>query len=154
MKKKLFALSVIAIISLFSISYTVFASNMVNDIRDGVGDAENTVEDAINAISNTVKDDTETMSNSAENTENKTQNSIENVTAGASTTTDNSMNTTSDYSAARTTTTTDTTTSTGMTTNMYMWIIIGITAVGIAVLLWSYFTQNNSNNIYIDSDDK
>ena len=31
-------------------------------------------------------------------------------------------------------------------------IIIGITAVGIGVLLWSYFMQNKKTNSYIDSD--
>ena len=54
------------------------------------------------------------------------------------------------YTATRTSTTTDT--NNGMSTTAYTWVIIGITAVGIGVLIWSYIAQNNKNNDYIDSD--
>ncbi len=41
----------------------------------------------------------------------------------------------------------------GMSTNMWTWLIIGITAIAIGILVWSYVNQKNKNDIYIDSDE-
>ena len=56
------------------------------------------------------------------------------------------------YTTTRTATT-STSDDLASSTTMYTWVIIGVTAVGIGVLLWSYFAQNSKNNMYIDSDE-
>ena len=73
----------------------------------------------------------------------------ENVVKGTGSAIGNTRNN-DNYTATRTSTTTDT--NNGMSTTAYTWVIIGITAVGIGVLIWSYIAQNNKNNDYIDSD--
>ena len=147
MKRKVLIISVIGIIiSLFSISYTFAANNMNNmaqGIRNAVGEAENVVEGAGSAVGRVVQDGMNTIGNGARNIGNATENTVGTITNNDK------------YTATRTATGNSTTNnSSGMSSTVYTWIIIAITAVGIGVLLWSYIRQNNKDNMYIDSNDR
>ena len=75
-------------------------------------------------------------------------NNTENSMTGMTTTGNNNGG----YTATRTAT--DNVTFAGMSTNTWTWIIIGITALAIGILIWSYMKQRNKNDLYIDSDDE
>ena len=136
MKRKIILISfIVTIISLFSISHTFATNNTMENVKNGirniVGGTENVLEGAGNTVGNAVKGTMNVMGNSTMNLTN---------------TTDNSR-----YTATRTSTDIDGTT--GISETGYTWFIIGITALAIIVLLWSYFTQKRNNSNYIDSDD-
>ncbi len=145
MKRKTLIISIVVIIiSLFSMSYTFAANNTIrnatDDVRNAVGGAENMVENAGSAIGGAVQSGINTIGNGARNVGDATENT---VTAMTNDRNDN-------YTATRTAADTET----GVSTATYRWVIIGITAVGIGVLLWSYFRQNSNNELYIDSNDR
>ncbi len=145
MKKTLAGFIIALIFSIFSISYTFAAGNLKNDVRNVVGGAENVVEDAGSAIGRTVQSGVNTLGNGARDIGGMAQSSM---------TTNNNSGYTSNtgYTTTRTATT-STSDDLASSTTMYTWVIIGVTAVGIGVLLWSYFAQNSKNNMYIDSDE-
>ena len=138
MKKTLAGFIIALIFSIFSVSYTFAAGNFKNDVRNVVGGAENVVEDAGSAIGRTVQSGVRDIGGMAQ----------------SSMTTNNNSGYTSNtgYTTTRTATT-STSDDLASSTTMYTWVIIGVTAVGIGVLLWSYFAQNSKNNMYIDSDE-
>ena len=70
---------------------------------------------------------------------------------GSVTNNNNNDNNNGGYTAARTST--DEVRIAGMTTNTWTWIIVGITAAAIIILVWSYVKQRNDNDLYIDSDE-
>ena len=77
---------------------------------------------------------------------------VGNTVAGMTdSTTNNNNNNNGGYTATRTST--DDVRIAGMTTNTWTWIIIGITAAAIIILVWSYIKQRNDNDLYIDSDE-
>jgi len=154
MKNKVLMTTAISIIILlFSVSYTFAANGMdnaVNGVRNFIGGAENVIEDAGSAVAGTVRNGMDALDNDNNNNNNNDTNNNENTMMG---TTDNNNNNGDDYTATRTATTrTADTTTDGITTNTWTWFIIGITAVGIGVLVWSYIAQNRKNNAYIDSN--
>ena len=64
MKNKFFIVAtLLAILSLFAVSYTFATTNAVNDVRNVVGGAENVIEDAGKGIVNGVKDGMNTVKN-------------------------------------------------------------------------------------------
>ena len=66
MKNKFFIVAtLLAILSLFAVSYTFATTNAVNDVRNVVGGAENVIEDAGKGIVNGVKDGMNTVKNGA-----------------------------------------------------------------------------------------
>ena len=107
--------------------------------------AENVVEDAGSAIGRTIQSGVNTLGNGARDMGSMVQNTM---------TTNNNSGYTANggYTTTRTATTTSYDDLASSTTK-YTWVIIGVTAVGIGVLLWSYFAQNSKNNMYIDSDE-
>lgn len=139
MKKTLAGFIIALIFSIFSVSYTFAAGNFQNDVRNVVGGAENVVEDAGSAIGRTVQSGVNTLGNGARDIGGMAQSSM-------------TTNNNSGYTTTRTATT-STSDDLASSTTMYTWVIIGVTAVGIGVLLWSYFAQNSKNNMYIDSDE-
>lgn len=146
MKTKTLVSFIIALmVSIFSVSYTFAAGNFQNGVRNVVGGAENVVEDAGSAIGRTVQSGVNTLGNGARDMGSMVQNTM---------TTNNNSGYTANggYTTTRTATTTSSDDLASSTT-MYTWVIIGVTAVGIGVLLWSYFAQNSKNNMYIDSDE-
>ena len=140
MKKETLAAFIIALMfSIFSVSYTFAAGNFQNGVRNVVGGAENVVEDVGSGIGRTVQSGVNTLGNGARDMSSMATNNGGYTSNNGYTTTRTATTTASDDLASSTT--------------MYTWVIIGVTAVGIGVLLWSYFTQNNKNNMYIDSDE-
>ena len=151
MKKRFLIVSIIAIL-LISISIPVFAmENFANGVRNMVGGAENMLEDTGGAISNGVKSGMNTVGQGTQNVMTDVRdgmNNTENSMTGMTTTGNNNGG----YTATRTAT--DNVTFAGMSTNTWTWIIIGITALAIGILIWSYMKQRNKNDLYIDSDDE
>lgn len=145
MKKTLVGFIIALIFSIFSVSYTFAAGNLKNDVRNVVGGAENVVEDAGSAIGRTVQSGVNTLGNGARDIGGMAQRSM--------TTNNNSGYTSNNGYTTTRTATTSASDDLASSTTMYTWVIIGVTAVGIGVLLWSYFAQNSKNNMYIDSDE-
>lgn len=145
MKKTLAGFIIALIFSIFSVSYTFAAGNFQNDVRNVVGGAENVVEDAGSAIGRTVQSGVNTLGNGARDIGGMAQSSM--------TTNNNSGYTSNNGYTTTRTATISTSDDLASSTTMYTWVIIGVTAVGIGVLLWSYFAQNSKNNMYIDSDE-
>ena len=152
MKKRFLIISIITILFI-SIAIPAFAmDNVANGIRNFVGGTENVLEDAGNNISNGIKNGLNTVSNGTENVMTDVKDGMQdmgNTMAGMRTTDNNSNN--SRYTATRTST--EEIRIAGMTTDTWSWIIIGITAAAIGILVWSYIRQKNKNDIYIDSND-
>ena len=145
MKKTLAGFIIALMFSIFSVSYTFAAGNFQNDVRNVVGGAENVVEDAGSAIGRTVQSGVNTLGNGARD--------IGGMAQGTMTTNKNSGYTSNNGYTTTRTATTSASDDLASSTTMYTWVIIGVTAVGIGVLLWSYFAQNSKNNMYIDSDE-
>lgn len=149
MKKGILIFSiVVVIISVFAVSCTFAANNVVNGIRNFVGGTENVVEDAGNAAASTIKNGMNTIGNGAKDVGDAVKNGAHDVgnTVGAAMTDNNNGG----YTATRTST--DANMAGGMNTTGWTWFIIGVTVVGIGVLIWSYIRENNMNNSYIDSN--
>lgn len=145
MKKTLAGFIIALMFSIFSVSYTFAAGNFQNDVRNVVGGAENVVEDAGSAIGRTVQSGVNTLGNGARD--------IGGMAQGTMSTNKNSGYTSNNGYTTTRTATTSASDDLASSTTMYTWVIIGVTAVGIGVLLWSYFAQNSKNNMYIDSDE-
>ena len=90
------------------------------------------------------------MVNGIRNTVGGAENIVEDAGSAVGRAVQDGMN----YTTTRTSATMETNGSDEVSTTTYTWVIIGVTAVGIIVLLWSYFRQNNDNNLYIDSNKK
>lgn len=132
MKKKFFVISAL-LVSLLAIStsYAFANTNMVNTIEHA---AQNITSDAGNMLNNSA---------------NATKNTINNISAGtqrtgnnivSGTTTNN--NRTGNYNATRTNTNA---TWLGMDSTAWTWLIMGIVAVAIIALVWSYARQKNTS---------
>ncbi len=127
-------ISIITLFLLTSVSILSFATeegkdgqDVVNDVRNAVGGAENAVEDAARDVSNTSKDATGNF-----------ENTMSNVTDNGKTN-DNDNN----YTAVRTGTDVGDATLMGMNSTTWTWIILAIAAVGVIALIWAFSTQNN-----------
>ena len=146
MKKK-FLFVIVLTMLLISISISSFAmGNVVNNVRNFVGGTENAIENAGNTVTGDIRNGFNTLENGTENVMTDMKDGMqdtENPVVG--TTTNNNNN--NGYIATRTT---GEAKIAGMTTNTWSWIIMGITAAAIIVLVWSYIKQKNKNDIYID----
>ena len=152
MKKRFLIISIITILFI-SIAIPSFAmDNVANGIRNFVGGTENAIENAGNNIANGVKNGLNTVSHGTENVVTDVRDGMQNTgnTMVGMTTTNNNNNN-DRYTATRTST--EEMRIAGMTTDTWSWIIIGITAAAIGILVWSYIRQKNKNDIYIDSND-
>ncbi len=147
MKKK-FLVFFVATILFLSVALSAYAmDNVTNGVRNFVGGTENVVENAGNGIANGIKSGLNTVSGGTQNIVSDVKNGMENAGNSMVSTTDTNNN---GYTATRTAT--DDVKIAGMTTNAWSWIIIGITAAAIILLVWSYIKQKNRDDIYIDSD--
>lgn len=147
MKKK-FLLFFVATILFLSVALSAYAmDNVANGVRNFVGGTENVVENAGNGIANGIKSGLNTVSGGTQNIVSDVKNGMENAGNSMVSATDTINN---GYTATRTAT--DDVKIAGMTTNAWSWIIIGITAAAIILLVWSYIKQKNRDDIYIDSD--
>ena len=154
MKKKIISILVIAFL-LFSISISSFAmGNVANGVRNVVGGTENVIENAGNTVAGGVRNGFNTIGHGTENVINDVRGGVRdtgNTVAGMTTTNNNNGNNNNGYQATRTAT--GDVKIAGMTTNAWSWLIVGITAAAIVILVWSYVKQKNRNDIYIDSDE-
>ena len=154
MKKKIISILVIAFL-LFSISISSLAmGNVVNGVRNFVGGTENVIENAGNTVAGGVRNGFNTIGHGTENVINDVSGGVRdtgNTVAGMTTTNNNNGNDNNGYQATRTAT--GEVKIAGMTTNAWSWLIVGITAAAIVILVWSYIKQKNRNDIYIDSDE-
>lgn len=148
MKKK-FLFVIISTMLLVSISIYSFAmGNIANDVRNFVGGTENVIENAGNTVAGGVKNGFNTVENGTENVVTDVKDGMHNTgntVVGATTNNNNNG-----YTATRTS---GEAKIAGMTTNTWSWLIMGITAAAIILLVWSYIKQKNKNDIYIDSDE-
>ena len=144
-------ISFILTILFVSLTMSSFAMNtMVDGARNIVGGAENMIKNAGNNRSNGVKNGLNTVTHGTENVVTDVKDGMQNTgnsMAGMMT----SSNNNDGYTAQRTAT--NGVTVAGMSTNTWSWLIIGITAAAIIILVWSYLKQKNSNDLYIDSDE-
>lgn len=147
MNKKIL-LTIVTMILLLSVCVYSFAmDNVVNDVRDFVGDTENTVEnvagDAVNGVRdgiNAVEGGTENVIDDVEDGMEDTENTI----TGTTTDDDNDGYTASMTSADQSVD--------NLTSNMWTWIVIGVFAIAIALMIWYYVRNKKSSNMYIDDD--
>lgn len=92
-------------------------NNMVNDVKNAVGETGNKVEDAAKDISNKSKNVTGSVANTMGNM------------------------TRDEYNATRTSTDATADTFMGMTDTTWTWLIVGVTAIAIVALIWYYSMQ-------------
>lgn len=148
-KKILLGFSIlITLILSSSLCFANDASQMVQDVANGVrnavGGAENAVEDATKDISNGVKDVTNSVENGAQGVTNGVENSAKNATNKIEGATQNTMN--SAYNATRTSVDANSATLMGMNATAWTWLIMAISAIAIVALVWYYGTQRNSSH--------
>ena len=135
MKNKFFIVAtLLAILSLFAVSYTFATTNAVNDVRNVVGGAENVIEDAGKGIVNGVKDGMNTVKNGAKDVGNDVKNGMNDM-----------GRTTNNYTATRTATTTDNGLLGNVSNTVWSWLIIAIVAIVIVALVLFYANQNDDN---------
>ena len=147
MNKKIL-LTIVTMILLLSICVYSFAmDNVVNDVRDFVGDTENTVENVAGDAVNGVRDGINAIEGGTENVINDVEDGMEdteNTITGTTTDDDNDGYTASMTSADQSVD--------NLTSNMWTWIVIGVFAIAIALMIWYYVRNKKSSNMYIDDD--
>lgn len=144
MKNKFFIVAtLLAILSLFAVSYTFATTNAVNDVRNVVGGAENVIEDAGKGIVNGVKDGMNTVKNGAKDVGNDVKNGMNDM-----------GRTTNHYTATRTATTTDNGLLGNVSNTVWSWLIIAIVAIVIVALVLFYANQNKNTTTYHNDDNE
>ena len=144
MKNKFFIVAtLLAILSLFAVSYTFATTNAVNDVRNVVGGAENVIEDAGKGIVNGVKDGMNTVKNGAKDVGNDVKNGMNDM-----------GRTTNNYTATRTATTTDNGLLGNVSNTVWSWLIIAIVAIVIVALVLFYANQNKNPTTYHNDDNE
>lgn len=151
-KKLLLGLTTALCVVLFSFSMC-FATDganagtdLVNGVRNVVGDTENAVENGAKDISDKSKEATGAMENGANDvTRGDTNNQTDNRSTGTTTPNNNDNG----YVATRTATDT---TFMGMNSTAWTWLIIGIAAIAIIALIWYYSMQLTGSNHHNDEE--
>jgi predicted PurR-regulated permease PerM len=144
MKNKFFIVAtLLAILSLFAVSYTFATTNAVNDVRNVVGGAEKVIEDAGKGIVNGVKDGMNTVKNGAKDVGNDVKNGMNDM-----------GRTTNNYTATRTATTTDNGLLGNVSNTVWSWLIIAIVAIVIVALVLFYANQNKNTTTYHNDDNE
>ena len=144
MKNKFFIVAtLLAILSLFAVSYTFATTNAVNDVRNVVGGAENVIEDTGKGIANGVRDGMNTVENGAKNVGNDVKNGMNDM-----------GRTTNNYTATRTATTTDNGLLGNVSNTVWSWLIIAIVAIVIVALVLFYANQNKNTTTYHNDDNE
>lgn len=137
--------------------------NAADSVKNTVAGAENVIEDTARGITNTSKDITGKMQNAGNTVTNNVGNSLSNIGNSVTNNTQNIENTsdnntasntgfmgltddnTDGYTATRTSTADDATVM-GINSTTWIWIIMALSAVGIGILIYSYFSQTNSTH--------
>ena len=147
--KKRFLFTLVVTILFLSIAISSFAmGNIANDVRNFVGGTENTIENVGDNVAGGIKNGFNTVEHGAENVASDMKSGAQKVGNSVMGMTTNNNN--GGYTATRTS---GNAAIAGMSTNTWTWIIVGITAAAIVILVWSYTKKTNKNDIYIDSDE-
>lgn len=152
MKKRLFfSILLIVLAIVLSFSYTYATNNMVKDIRNIVGGAENVVENTAKDMVNGVREGTNKLENFGNNMTDDMKKDTNNTMLAGDIKGNNNDN--NEYSAQRTSTNATNSTFLGMSSNMWTFIIMGILGIAIIALVWYYGKQfeskyNNDDNNY------
>lgn len=144
MKNKFFIVAtLLAILSLFAVSYTFATTNAVNDVRNAVGGAENVIEDTGKGIANGVRNGMNTVENGAKDVGNDVKNGMNDM-----------GRTTNNYNATRTATTTNNGLLGNVSNTVWSWLIIAIVAILIVALVLFYANQNKNTTTYHNDDNE
>lgn len=144
MKNKFFIVAtLLAILSFFAVPYTFAATNVVNDVRNFVGGAENVVEDAGKGVANGIRSGLNLIDNGAQTVGNDVKNGINDMGT-----------TTNNYNATRTATTTDNGLLGNVSNTVWSWLIIAIVAIIIVALVLFYANQNKNTTTYNNDDNE
>ena len=148
-KKIFFSVTILAIITFFSISTSFANSNMVNDAvnttEGGVNTVVNGVEDAGQAVGNFVGDVGHAAGNIVEDVVNGAGSLVEdgkNTLESGANATSNTLNSATSYTAQRTSA--DNGTFLGMNADAWSWIIVGVFGIAIVALVLFYGNQHSN----------
>lgn len=144
MKNKFFIVAtLLAILSLFAVSYTFATTNAVNDVRNFVGGAENVIEDAGKGVANGIRSGLNSIDNGAKTVGNDVTNGMNNMGT-----------TTNNYTATRTGAATDNGLLGNVSNTVWSWLIIAIVAIIIIALVLFYANQNKNTTTYHNDDNE
>ena len=130
--KKRFLFTLVATILFLSIAISSFAmGNIANDVRNFVGGTENTIENVGNNVAGGIKNGFNTVEHGAENVASDMKSGAQKAGNSVMGMTTNNNN--GGYTATRTS---GNAAIAGMSTNTWTWIIVGITAAAIVILVW------------------
>lgn len=133
-KKSLILVSVILFVLCVCSSFVC----ATNEVKNAVSNVTNTVVDGVNHLGSDVRNGVGAAENGIEGALDMNNGDNKNTT-----TNNNRMTTTNDYAVTRTTT--DAMTNNG-TSNLWIWLIVGIAAIMIIGLVWYYGTQNRTHH--------
>lgn len=133
-KKSLILVSVI----LFVLCICSGFVSATNEVKNAVSNVTNTVVDGVNHLGSDVRNGVGAAENGIEGALDMNNGDNKNTT-----TNNNRITTTNDYAVTRTTT--DAMTNNG-TSNLWIWLIVGIAAIMIIGLVWYYGTQNRTHH--------
>lgn len=133
MKKKiLVGFLIVLFATMFSLTYQFAAVDMVNDVKNTMGGAENVMQGTVNGITGGVKSGVEGIAGGVKS-------GVDTVTHSAENTMNMAKN---DYSSTRTSAEGNATIG-GMNTNTWIWMVVALVVIGIVALIWSYVRTNN-----------
>lgn len=134
------------IISIFCVSYSFADNSMLEELQDTghnmLESTTNGIKDVVGGTENMINNTMDTTSNEVNTMEQDATNSMAGIK------TDSQTPTQSSYTADRTSSTSNIA---GFPTSYYSWFIVGITAIAVGVLVWSYISHNNTIEDYNNS---
>ncbi len=155
MKKKIiFSLLILVSALVISISFVSAMDNVGNVAKETTEGIKNTAVDFASGIGNTASD----MSNGAKNVTSDMERGMEDMTSGIGSTMQNTSNdivgmttdNNSSYSAERTSAMGDAPIVFGMNASTLTWLILGLIAVAIISLIWTYVKERNEASEHIE----
>ncbi len=153
MKKKLIISTILlTIISLLTFSYSFAAnnsmSNAADSVRNFVGGAENAIEDAGKDAANGIRSGINAVGDGARNLTSDAQNGMSGMNQ------DDGTTGTGNYTATRTGSDADGAgLLTGVSNNVWTWLVIAIVGIIIVALVMFYAKQNTNVTTYYNDDD-
>lgn len=146
MSKKLFIISLVFAICLFSASICSATTEMMNDVSNAMQDTGDAIGAGVSGIGNGIENVARDIGNGIEsgmdNMENTFTGGMDNRNGGTSDSASIGTNN-GGYTATRTAATAN---DTGMSSTTWTWLIMGIAALAIVALVWYYGTQTHHSN--------
>ena len=134
-KKSLILVSVILFVLCICSSFVL----ATNEVKNAVSNVTNTVVDGVNNLGSDVRD-------GIGNAENGIEGALDMNNGDNRNTTTNNTGMTANNDYATTRTAADATTNNNGTSNLWIWLIVGIAAIMIIGLVWYYGTQNRTHH--------